>query len=175
MGARLTAGKRAAFVAFAITACVPPKAPFTEPQATGTFATLLVQCPAVLLDDRDTRGAFTSESKLTLSFSSVAGSGSIDDPCHREGRPIHLPPGEAQLDASYQERVRPDNTAVEARVGCELPKVSRELRAGVTYVYVVAIPKRDASGRFYGCSVKLAEVQTAAPAASGSASVTPPR
>ena len=167
--------RRAALTACAIAACAVPKAPFVEPQAPGAFATLLVQCPAILEEkDRETRGAFTTEARLTLSFSSGATGGNVEDPCHRDARPIHLPPGEAQLDARYEERVRPDNTAIEARVACELPKVSRDLRAGASYVYVVAIPRRDASGRFSACSVKIAEVKEAAPAASASASVTPP-
>jgi hypothetical protein len=163
-----------ALIAFA--ACTTPKAPLVEPQSEGTFATLIVQCPEVLEEkDREARGAFTTEAALTLAFSGTAAGGNIADPCHRDARPIHLPPGEAQIDARYEERVRPDNTAIEARVACELPRLARDLRAGKSYVYVVAIPKRDASGRFNACSVKIAEVQEAAPAASGDANVTPPQ
>lgn len=169
--------RRAALTACVLAACAVPKAPLVEPQAPGAFATLVVQCPAILEEkDRETRGAFTTEANLTLSFANSSGTtgGPIEDPCHRDARPIHLPPGEAQLDARYEERVRPDNTAIEARVACELPKVARDLRAGASYVYVVAIPRRDASGRFSACSVKIAEVKEVTPAASASGSVTPP-
>jgi hypothetical protein len=158
--------------AFAIVACgAAAKPPLAEPQAPQPFASVVVECPPKLEEKPgDDKGVFTAEVELKLGFVRATGEAfDIPSACDRRARPLHLPPGNAKLEAGYKEQVKQHNSVLETPVSCELPTLSQSWEAGKTYFYRVTVTARDAHGRFNSCNVTLSEQQPSAPASSSAA------